>query len=93
MAVENLLVTLSAGCDGGATASPESSEYVPGTFPPTLSDMDYHALSWIRTDCLTCHEKGMMDAPVTEHKSLAEEAKQAKCRSCHVFISGSKPIR
>ena len=43
-------------------------------------------------DCLTCHERGVNDSPKLEHKSgLVEHLKQAKCRTCHVFVAGAQP--
>ena len=85
------LVAATAGCGQGAKASGDASKFVPGAFPPTLSDREYHEKSWTRTDCMTCHEKGTFGAPVTKHKSVVPIAKEAKCRSCHVFIKGSEP--
>ena len=93
-----LLVAVSlvaaGGCNTGATAGPDDSgDFAPGAFPPTLSDTEYHEKAWTRTDCLTCHEGGANNSPVTEHTSLPPIAKSVKCRSCHVFIRGSKPIQ
>ncbi len=65
-----------------------------GAFPPVLSDTDYHEDSWTRDDCLTCHEKGKDDAPITKHESgIVDHAKDAKCRTCHVFVVGQPPVK
>ena len=85
------LVILGSGCKRTTTAAAETSGFAPGAFPPTLSNTDYHDRAWTRTDCLTCHETGVQNAPVTVHKTLTPEAKQVKCRSCHVLIPGSEP--
>ncbi len=64
-------------------------------FPPTVSDTKYHKNAWMRDDCLRCHETGVGDAPMTEHKAMPADVKPilltAKCRSCHVLIRGQKP--
>lgn len=60
-------------------------------FPPTLSDMKYHRNAWLKNDCLRCHETGVGDAPRTIHAHMAPILLEAKCRSCHVKIPGSKP--
>ncbi len=81
-----------AGCGdqaGGGTA--EASECAPGAFPPVLTDMDYHQKAWVKSACLTCHEQGVNGAPKTEHRGMQENLKEAKCRTCHVFVKGLKP--
>jgi len=78
-----------AGCD---TSAPADSEFAVGAFPPTLSDMEYHRGAWTG-DCMRCHDTGIDGAPKTEHVSLPPHAKEAKCRTCHVFIAGSEPIQ
>ncbi len=84
-----VLVVLS-GCEQEGQAQVES-DFAPGAFPPTLSDTEDHRNSWTRADCLTCHETGENESPVMKHDSLPELAKEAKCRTCHVFIEGSQP--
>ena len=80
------LMTLLGACQKTSSAE---SEFAPGAFPPTLSNKDYHQKSWQREDCLTCHEKGVNDAPAVKHVSVSKLAKGAKCRTCHVTASGS----
>jgi len=79
------------GCDAPVSSGAQQDGFAAGAFPPTLSDMDYHADAWTRADCLTCHEKGVNDAPQVRHTSLPAAAKDSKCRSCHVLIPGQKP--
>ena len=83
-------VLLVLGCQRSGQAQ---SDFAPGAFPPTVSDMDYHRRSWTRVDCLACHETGIQEAPVMRHVSVPALAKDAKCRTCHVFIAGSQPRR
>ena len=61
--------------------------------PPVLSDMDYHKNSWNRTDCMTCHEAGVQEAPKLRHVSVPDLAKDAKCRTCHVLVPGQAPAK
>ena len=90
-----LLAVACSGCNKSATpkasAAKQSTEFAPGAFPPILTDMDYHQNPWTRTDCLKCHELGLQDAPKIKHTSLPDVAADAKCRTCHVFVKGSKP--
>ena len=83
-----LLVVSFPGC---GKASRADAEFAPGAFPPTMSDTEYHRLDWTRSDCLACHENGANEAPVMRHVSVPEVAKDAKCRTCHVFVAGSSP--
>ncbi len=94
--VAAMLAVACCGCDKSntttASASAEqSSDFAPGAFPPILTDMEYHQNPWTRTDCLKCHELGLQDAPKIKHTSLPDIAADAKCRTCHVFVKGSKP--
>ena len=83
-------VILVSGCQHSGEAQAQS-DFAPGAFPPTVSDTDYHRRSWTRSDCLACHETGVQEAPVMRHTSVPALAKDAKCRTCHVFIAGSPP--
>ncbi|MAG94792.1 MAG: hypothetical protein CMJ48_13775 [Planctomycetaceae bacterium] len=85
-----LVSVIVTGC-GPQTSSGGESDFAPGAFPPILTDMEYHQNSWTRTDCMTCHEEGVKDAPKLKHTSLPDVAKEAKCRTCHVFVAGSQP--
>jgi cytochrome c5 len=78
-------LTLS-GC-GSSDAANAQLDFAPGAFPPTLSAEEYHANSWTREDCLTCHQQGVQNAPKMRHVSLPEIAAGAKCRTCHVLIA------
>ena len=60
-------------------------------FPPTLSDAKYHRDAWLKNDCLRCHETGVADAPMVIHANMSPILLEAKCRTCHVKIPGSKP--
>jgi hypothetical protein len=84
-----VLLSAFTGCEQPTVA--ESSDFAAGAFPPTLSDTDYHRKSWTRIDCLSCHETGANDSPKVVHGSLPALAMDAKCRTCHVFVEGSKP--
>jgi hypothetical protein len=88
-----LLCTVSllclAGCGGDSSAN-AAADFAPGAFPPTLSGEDYHIKSWTRTDCLTCHEQGVNEAPKMRHVSVPAIAAEAKCRTCHVLIPEQK---
>lgn len=53
-------------------------------FPPTLTDRAWHADAWDTNACLRCHETGVGDAPMIQHRGLPAIAAEAKCRSCHV---------
>ena len=83
---------LVSGCEQGGRVQAES-DFAVGAFPPILSDMDYHSRSWTRSDCLACHETGVQKAPVMRHVSVPALAKDAKCRTCHVFVAGSPPTQ
>lgn len=74
----------------------EQGAFTDDAFPPTVSDVEYHEGAWFKNDCLRCHETGVGIAPVVKHESMLSDAqrailKTAKCRSCHVFVPGSKP--
>ena len=82
-----ILVTLLAGCGQQSVSARGNSRdagFVEGAFPPTLSNKEYHTKSWTRTDCLTCHETGVQEAPKLKHVSVPELAAEVKCRTCHV---------
>ena len=81
------ILGLAGACRRSTSAE---SRFAPGAFPPVLSDEEYHRRPWQRTDCLTCHETGVNDAPKMKHHSLPDLAKGVKCRSCHVLQPGRK---
>ncbi len=86
------VVIACAGCGQSPTAEADpSGDFPAGAFPPTMSDMDYHQDAWSRTDCLVCHETGVDGATVIKHVSVPPTAMEAKCRTCHVLVPGSKP--
>lgn len=60
-------------------------------FPPTIPDTPSHQNSWELPSCLRCHETGVQGAAVVKHKGMPKILLSAKCRTCHVFIPGSKP--
>ncbi len=84
------VAALAVLCMMAACQRTESADkdYAPGAFPPTLSATDYHKNSWSRTDCLTCHESGVENAPKMKHLSVVDLAKESKCRTCHVTVAG-----
>ncbi len=68
-----------------------TGEFEDDAFPPTMPDIAEHGSAWLKDDCLRCHETGVGKAPEIVHKDLPEILLAAKCRTCHVFIPGSKP--
>ncbi len=84
------VLCLCSGC-GTKSAKSNDADFAPGAFPPTLSDTEYHTRAWGGADCLTCHKTGIDKAPKIRHTSLAPLTKEASCRTCHVFVAGSKP--
>ena len=87
-----LPIGLFTGCnDGSSLAQSKANDegFAAGAFPPTLSSKEYHSLSWTRTDCMTCHETGVLEAPKVKHVSLPKLAVEAKCRTCHVTVADS----
>jgi hypothetical protein len=64
-------------------------EFMDNAFPPILPDTERHQQAWLRNDCMRCHETGVEEAPVLEHKDLPPILLTAKCRSCHVLIPGT----
>ncbi len=87
------LAVVLVGCDAQRTRPKfgREAEFAEGAFPPVISDTDYHQNAWTRTNCLTCHETGVSDAPVVQHASLPPAAVHAKCRTCHVAVPGITP--
>ncbi|HID77492.1 MAG TPA: hypothetical protein EYP56_16045 [Planctomycetaceae bacterium] len=81
---------LSSSCNQPAPGA-EDGDFALGAFPPTLSDTEYHQRAWSRPTCLSCHDNELEDAPKILHTSLPPEAKQVKCRTCHVLVPGSPP--
>ncbi len=77
-----------SGC--GSSSASADAEFAPGAFPPILTGEEYHVGAWTRTDCLTCHEEGLDDAPKMRHVSVVEIAADSKCRTCHVLILEEK---
>ena len=53
-------------------------------FPPTLPMDVSHENSWLRDDCLKCHEAGLDGAPQVRLQGMAELLLEARCRSCHL---------
>ncbi|MCA9299012.1 MAG: hypothetical protein KDA28_08095, partial [Phycisphaerales bacterium] len=76
---------------GQAADGVDDEGFADNAFPPTLSDTSWHARAWQRNDCLRCHETGVGEAPPVQHASMPQILLTAKCRTCHVFIPGSKP--
>jgi hypothetical protein len=61
-------------------------------FPPTIPDTASHSGdTWSEHNCLRCHETGVHGATVLRHQDMPDILLTAKCRTCHVFIPGSKP--
>lgn len=68
--------------------------FAENAFPPTIPDQEWHREAWTRTDCMTCHETGVQEAPILRHTSgLPALAIQAKCRTCHVLVPGKTEAR
>jgi len=64
--------------------SPGEVTFLRRAFPPTLPMDVSHENSWLRDDCLKCHEAGLDGAPQVRHQGMAELLLEARCRSCHV---------
>ncbi|MCA8978013.1 MAG: hypothetical protein KDC98_25025 [Planctomycetes bacterium] len=60
-------------------------------FPPTIPDTKWHQDAWLQDGCLRCHETGVEGAVRVRHVDMPPILLTAKCRTCHVFIPGSKP--
>lgn len=69
-------------------AEDEAGQYAADAFPPPIPDTQQHRDAWSRNDCLRCHETGVQDAPMVVHRGMAPILLRAKCRSCHVLITG-----
>ncbi|MDP6849480.1 MAG: hypothetical protein QGH51_04490 [Planctomycetota bacterium] len=91
-----LTLFLTVACSGGVdnavhAANPDDTvypvEFYSGAFPPILPNDEDHKMdsrdSWMKDNCLTCHENGKNDAPITKHEGMADILVQAKCRTCH----------
>jgi hypothetical protein len=77
----------SGPADAVVEIDPESG-FAEHAFPPTLSDTDYHRDAWLVLDCMDCHEEGIADAPLVQHRGMPERLLTAQCRTCHVLIPG-----
>ena len=75
----------------GAGQDPAGVDPADPGFPPILVDIVEHRDGWWRNDCLRCHETGVQNAPEVVHTDMPRILLSAKCRSCHVFVPGSKP--
>jgi len=64
------------------------TEFAVHAFPPTLSDTEQHRNAWQVLDCMDCHEEGIADAPLVQHRGMPERLLTAQCRTCHVLIPG-----
>lgn len=53
-------------------------------FPPLLPQNENHSNSWLRKDCLLCHQAGISGAPVIKHESMSDALLSARCRTCHL---------
>jgi cytochrome c5 len=55
-------------------------------FPPMMPNSAVHRRAWISSDCVLCHEDGVMGAPLLRHEGLPPIYLDVKCRSCHVQV-------
>ncbi len=62
----------------------DDESFLTNAFPPMLPVNEAHAGSWLREDCILCHETGVAGAPILVHRGMPKLLKQAKCRTCHV---------
>lgn len=62
----------------------DDEAFLVNAFPPMLPATEPHQGSWLREDCLLCHETGVSGAPLVQHRGLPALVKQVKCRSCHI---------
>lgn len=68
----------------------ERIQFAPDAFPPTLPSDENHAGAWLRTDCLQCHEGGILGAPKVRHEGMSRWLLEASCRTCHIPGSASQ---
>lgn len=65
---------------------PGDRRFEADAFPPMIPGSSYHQDSWLRADCLLCHENGIKNAPVIRHAGLPPRLLESKCRTCHVQV-------
>jgi len=58
--------------------------FTDNAFPPLLPATDDHANAWMRTDCLTCHERGLTGTPRVVHQGMSKDLLASRCRTCHL---------
>lgn len=64
----------------------EEKRYAEFAFPPMIPASASHQETWLKDNCLLCHESGVRGAPVVKHKDMPKILLKAKCRSCHVQV-------
>ena len=70
--------------EGAALAGDDLEGFALNAFPPMLPGSDHHAGAWTRTDCMLCHEEGVLGAPIVRHRGMTRLLLQSNCRTCHV---------
>ena len=59
-------------------------DFAENAFPPMIPDSGSHVDTWLRDDCLLCHDSGIKGAPIVEHAGIPKLLLDVKCRTCHV---------
>ena len=65
---------------------PSVRKFADFAFPPMIPASGSHRDTWMRDDCLLCHEDGTKGAPIIKHEGMPRILLEAKCRSCHVQV-------
>lgn len=73
--------------------TPEESWYERNAFPPMIPASGSHTSTWLRDDCLLCHEEGLVGAPKIVHEGMPKVLQEAKCRTCHVQVRAVEALR
>ena len=60
--------------------------FAPNAFPPMIPNSGSHQETWMKDDCMLCHDSGIRDAPIVRPQGMPRTTLQAKCRTCHVQV-------
>ena len=74
----------SASTEFSARWTDQEPTFHPNAFPPTIPPLEFHEEAWENDNCLLCHAKGAMGAPIVRHRGMSPRLLQASCRTCHV---------
>ncbi len=74
----------------GATPSKRrmvsDTRFAESAFPPMMPNSKWHKNVWDAKNCMMCHKKGVLGAPVVVHEKLPANLLMASCRTCHVQV-------